>query len=136
MLHTTEGIRHLEEWAGLTTLGMCYSERTVGGQTSTETRYFIGSRKAGARYYGRGLRHHWGIENNMHWQLDVTFKEDHSRVSGRNGAENLALLRRLSLTLLKAHPSKESIAGKRYSAALDPEVLAEILSADGILGES
>jgi predicted transposase YbfD/YdcC len=133
VLHTTEGIRQADAWAGLTTIGMCYSERTVKGETASEVRYFIGDRKASAKYYGRGLRHHWGIENNLHWQLDVNFGEDRSRVRKRNAAENLALLRRLTLSLLKAHPSKDSIAKKRFAAALDTDFLEEILSADGIL---
>jgi predicted transposase YbfD/YdcC len=133
VLHTTEGIRHVEEWAGLTTIGMCYSERTVRGKTTTEVRYFIGSKKASARYYGRGLRRHWGIENNLHWQLDVNFGEDRNRVSKRHGAENLALLRRLTLTLLLAHPESLSIAKKRFAAALDTGFLEEILAGDGIL---
>lgn len=69
----------------------------------------------------------------MHWQLDVTFGEDRNRVQKRHGAENLALLRRLTLALLKAHPSQESMARKRFAAALDPAFLEEILNADGIL---
>jgi predicted transposase YbfD/YdcC len=133
VLHSTEGIRHADAWAGLTTIGMCYSERTVKGETTTEVRYFIGDKKAGARYYARGLRSHWGIENNLHWQLDVTFGEDGNRVQKRHAAENLALLRRLTLSLLKAHPSADSIARKRFAAALDTTFLEEILRADGIL---
>ena len=133
VLHSTEGIRHADAWANLTTIGLCYSERTVQGETTYETRYFIGDRKAGAKYYANGLRHHWGIENNLHWQLDVNFAEDDSRVTKRNAAENLALLRRLTLSLLKAHPSKDSIARKRFAAALDPSFLEEILRGDGIL---
>jgi len=133
VLHTKEGIRQADAWAGLTTIGMCLSERRVQGETTTEVRYFIGSKRASAKYYGRGLRHHWGIENNLHWQLDVNFGEDRNRVQKRNAAENLALLRRLTLSLLKAHPSKDSIAKKRFAAALDTDFLEEILSADGIL---
>jgi predicted transposase YbfD/YdcC len=133
VLHTTEGVRQADAWAGLTTIGMCHSERTAQGETTSEVRYFIGSRKASAKYYGRGLRHHWGIENNLHWQLDVNFGEDRSRVQKRNAAENLALLRRLALSLLKAHPSKDSIAKKRFAAALDTDFLEETLCADGIL---
>jgi predicted transposase YbfD/YdcC len=132
-LHTTAGIRQADAWAGLTTIGMCLFERRVRGETTTEVRYFIGSKRASAKYYGRGLRHHWGIENNLHWQLDVNFGEDRNRVQKRNAAENLALLRRLTLSLLKAHPSKDSIAKKRFAAALDTDFLEEILSADGIL---
>ena len=95
------GIRQADAWAGLSTIGMCYSERTVGGKTAAEVRYFIGGQKASAKYYGGGLRDHWGIENNLHWQLDVTFGEDGNRVQRRNAAENLALLRRLAHVLLK-----------------------------------
>ena len=133
VLQTTAGIRHHEEWAGLTTIGMCYSERTVAGETTCEGRYFIGSKRASAQYYATGLRNHWGIENSLHWQLDVTFQEDHNRVTRRNAAENLALLRRLTLSLLQAHPAKLSIAKKRFAAALDPSFLEEILRGDGIL---
>jgi len=133
VIHSTAGLRHAADWAELTTIGMCYSERTVGGVTSEETRYFIGSRKTSAKTYGKALRNHWGIENSLHWQLDVTFAEDDNRVGKRNAAENLALLRRLTLSLLQAHPSKLSIAKKRYAAALDTDFLEEILRGDGIL---
>lgn len=133
VLQTTEGIRHAEDWAKLTTIGMCYSERTVKGVMTTELRYFIGSRKASAKVYGKALRNHWGIENGLHWQLDVNFDEDDNRVSKRQAAENLALVRRLALSLLYAHPAELSIAKKQFAAALDPEFLEEILHADGIL---
>jgi len=133
VIHSTAGLRHAADWRKLTTIGMCYSERTVGGVTSEETRYFIGSRKASAKTYGKALRNHWGIENSLHWQLDVTFAEDDNRVGKRNAAENLALLRRRTLSLLQAHPSKLSIAKKRYAAALDPDFLEEILRGNGIL---
>lgn len=133
VLHNTAGLRHAEAWAKLTTIGMCYSERTVRGVSSEEVRYFIGSKKADARVYGEALRNHWGIENALHWQLDVTFDEDQNRVSKRNAAENLALLRRLVLSLVQAHPAKLSIAKKRFAAALDPDFLEEILRGDGVL---
>jgi len=133
VLHHLDGLRHADDWAGLTTIGMCYSERTVQGVTSEEIRYFIGSKKARAKVYGKALRGHWGIENSLHWHLDVTFDEDDNRVTKRNGAENLALLRRLTLSLLQAHPAKLSIAKKRFAAALDPDFLEEILRGDGIL---
>jgi len=133
VLHHIAGLRHADGWAGLTTIGMCYSERTVHGVTSEEVRYFIGSKKARAEVYGKALRGHWGIENSLHWQLDVTFDEDDNRVTKRNAAENLGLLRRLTLSLLQAHPAKLSIAKKRFAAALDPAFLEEILRGDGIL---
>ena len=133
VIHSTEGIGGCEEWKDLTTIGMVYSERTMKGTKTSEVRYFIGSKKAGARYYGKALRNHWGIENQLHWQLDVTFAEDDNRVVNRNGAENLALLRRLTLMLLKAHPSKQSMASKRYAASVNLAFLEEILNADGML---
>lgn len=133
VLHTTNGLRHAAEWASLTTIGICYSERTVNGVTSEEVRYFIGSRKASAKVYGKALRNHWGIENSLHWQLDINFGEDDNRVTKRHGAENLALLRRLTLSLLYAHPAKLSIAKKQFAAAMDPDFLEEILRGDHIL---
>jgi predicted transposase YbfD/YdcC len=135
ILHQTDGIRNADAWSKPTTIGMCYSERTVNGVTSEEVRYFIGSKKASARTYAKALRNHWGIENSLHWQLDITFDEDDNRVTKRNGAENLALLRRLTLSLLKAHPYKKSIAKKRFAAALDTEFLEEVLRGNGILGD-
>jgi predicted transposase YbfD/YdcC len=133
VLHHTNGLRQRQDWAGLSTIGLCVSERTVQGKTTSEVRYFIGSRKASARTYGKALRNHWRIENSLHWQLDVNFDEDLNRVTKRNAAENLALLRRLTLSLLQAHPAKLSIAKKRFAAALDPDFLEEILRGDGIL---
>ncbi len=133
VLHDPAGLRQRDAWTGLTTIGMCVSERTLKGETTTEVRYFIGSKRASAKYYGTALRNHWGIENSLHWQLDVTFAEDDNRVTKRHAAENLALLRRLTLSLLQAHPAKLSIAKKRFAAALDPDFLDEILRGDGML---
>jgi predicted transposase YbfD/YdcC len=130
-----EGIRNRQEWAGLQVIGMYTSTRIVQGERSDEAHYFIGSRRADARVYGKAVRGHWGIENSLNWHMDVTFGEDANRVQRRHGAENLALLRRLALALLKRHPEKASIACKRLSAALDTDFLEEILSAGGNLGE-
>lgn len=124
------GLSQADDWDGLRVIGMCYRERTIGDKTSTEANYFIGSRVAGAKAYGRALRGHWGIENHQHRQLDVSFREDSNRVSKRHAAENLAVVRRLALCLLKQHPDKRSIANKRYAAALNPRFLAEVLRGD------
>jgi len=133
VIQAPEGIRDAEGWAKLCVIGHCYSERTEGGTTGCEDRYFIGSKRAGARYYGQALRGHWRIENSLHWQLDVTFREDDRRIRDRNAAQNFALLRRVALSLLKRHPSKGSIATKRFTAALDEEFLEEIVR-DATLG--
>lgn len=130
-----DGIREGKAWAGLTTVGMCYRERTMNGATTTEVCYFIGSRRMAARRYLAALRNHWGIENHQHWHLDVSFGEDASRVENRHGAANLALLRKLALSLLKQNPRKESIARKRKAAALDPAFLAEIVAGANKLDE-
>lgn len=121
-------IRDLKLWANLTTIGMCRTTRVVNGETVDEVRYFIGSRKMSARRYAKGMRGHWGIENNQHWQLDVSFDEDANRTQNRNGAENLGMLRRLALVLLKQHPAEMSIARKRKAAALAPAFLQEIMA--------
>jgi predicted transposase YbfD/YdcC len=131
ILRDPVGLPQQDAWPGLQVIGMCYSERTVKGQTSEEVRFFIGSKKAGARYYGKALRNHWGIENSLHWQMDVTFHEDASRIQARNGADNFAALRRLALTLLKQHPAKKSIACKRLAAAVNTEFLEEVLRGSG-----
>ena len=133
VIYEPEGLPNQDAWPQLKAIGLCLSERTVGEQTSVEVRYFIGSRKASARIYGKALRNHWRIENTLHWQLDVTFGEDDNRVRERNTAENLALLRRVALSLLKQHPSKQSIACKRLDAALDTGILEEILRGSGEL---
>jgi predicted transposase YbfD/YdcC len=131
-----EGIRNEEAWEKLRVVGMCTRERVVAGKKTEEAHYFIGSRVMKARQYGEALRGHWGIENNLHWQMDLTFGEDASRVQRRHGAENLALVRRLALALLKRHPSKDSVACKRLSAALDTDFLEEILCAGCKLGKT
>lgn len=131
ILKNPDGIRNQEEWTGLKVVGMCVRERQVGKSEPTiEVSYFIGSKLMSAKGYGEVLRNHWGIENNLHWQLDVSFGEDDNRVTKRNGAENLSLLRRLALMMLKRHPSKQSIAGKQWNAALDPNFLEEVLAAN------
>jgi predicted transposase YbfD/YdcC len=127
VIYEPEGIRNQDAWPKLKVIGRCRSERTVKGKTTREERYFIGSKRSSAKHYGRALRAHWGIENHLHWQLDVTFGEDASRIQNRHGGQNFSLLRRLALGLLKQHPSKESIQSKRYQATLDVSFLEEIL---------
>jgi predicted transposase YbfD/YdcC len=127
VIQDPQGIRDHEAWPKLRVVGMCYSERTVQGKTSHEVRYFIGSKKASARYYGRVLRDHWRIENNLHWQMDVSFGEDSNQTADRQAAANLAMVRKVALTLLKHHPSKESIRNKRQQAGWDTNFLEEIL---------
>jgi predicted transposase YbfD/YdcC len=128
IIHEVAGLRDREAWPDATTVGMCLCERTVAGEVSSEVHYFIGSRRMAARKYAGVLRRHWGIENHLHWQLDISFGEDQSRIQERHAAENFGLLRKMALSLLKRHPSKTSIARKRKAAALDTVFLEEILA--------
>jgi predicted transposase YbfD/YdcC len=128
VVHHAKGIRDRQAWPQLKTVGMCCTERTIKGQTTAEVRYFIGSRKMGVRRYAQVWRGHWRIENNLHWQLDISFREDDSRMQQRHEATNVALLRKIALSLLKQNPAKDSIARKRKAAALDVAFLAEIMA--------
>jgi predicted transposase YbfD/YdcC len=129
------GIEQKEEWKDLRVVGMVARERQVGdAEPTVEVSYFIGNSVQSAKTYAKALRNHWGIENNLHWQMDVTFAEDANRFTKRNGAQNLALLRKLALMMLKRHPSKQSLACKQWNAALNPEFLEEVLVANANSG--
>jgi predicted transposase YbfD/YdcC len=127
VISNPKGIRNQAAWPKLEVIVKCYSERKVQGKTTSEERYYIGSRRRTAKRFGSVLRNHWGIENNLHWQLDVNFGEDASRIQDRNGGQNFDLLRKLALNLLQHHPSKESVRTKRYEATLDISFMEEIL---------
>jgi predicted transposase YbfD/YdcC len=123
VIEDVRGIRDRSAWPQLRVVGMCRRERRVAGKTTEEVSYFIGSRRMAARRYLAALRGHWGIENNLHWQLDVSFHEDANQVENRHGAANLSLFRKLALSLLKQNPRQESMARKRKAAAVDPGYL-------------
>jgi predicted transposase YbfD/YdcC len=127
VIRQLSAIRDRKAWPHLRMVGMCRRERTVNGATTTEVCYFIASRQLAARLCAQALRSHWGIENNLHWQMDVTFGEDANRVRGRNSTENLALIRRMALGLLKQHPAQLSVATKQYKAGMCVEFLEEIV---------
>jgi predicted transposase YbfD/YdcC len=135
LVPTPDGLPGRSAWPQLRAVGMSVCERTVGAKASAEVRYFILSRAVSATRLAALTRDHWSIENHLHWQLDVTFAEDGNRVSGRHGAENLALLRRLALSLLKREPSKLSLACKRIRAALNTDYLETVGRAGDNLGK-
>lgn len=116
-----------DAWRDLRTLVMVYRERTAGDKTSAEFSYYLSSLPADAAELGRVIRLHWRIEDTLHWVLEVTFREDGSRVRAGHGAENLALVRRLALSLLKQDDSKGSLKGKRLRAGWDNDFLLKIL---------
>jgi predicted transposase YbfD/YdcC len=122
-----EGIRDRALWQDLKAITLIYSERREAGPEATEeVRYYIGSKAAKASAYAGYVRGHWGIENGLHWVLDVSFDEDRSRM--RKDHKNMALLRRLALSLLKQHGGKGSVRGKRKQSGWNDQVLIEVLS--------
>ena len=125
-----EGIRDAGLWAGLRAVVMVISQRVVNGAASSETRYFIGSAAGTAEDYLRWVRGHWGIENALHWVLDVCFREDDQRHWAGNSAQNLAWLRKLALCLLKAEKGSEgkSIATRRLTAGRKNDYLLSVLA--------
>ena len=124
-----EGIRDAALWQDLKAITMVFSERQEAGkERAEELRYYIGSRTAQAKSYADFVRSHWGIENGLHWVLDVCFDEDGCRMRTDHSPENMALLRRLALCLLKKHRGKGSIRGKRLQSGWNDEFLLEILS--------
>jgi predicted transposase YbfD/YdcC len=106
---------------------MVISERVVQGVTSLERRYYVLSGQPTATQFARAVRGHWGIENQVHWVVDVTFDEDRSRVRTGHAPQNLAVLRHRVLNLLRHEASKGSLKTKRFRAALDEEYLLKVL---------
>jgi len=124
-----EGIRDQALWPDLKAITLVFSERQeLGKEKTEELRYYIGSRAAKAKVYAGSIRSHWGIENGLHWVLDVSFDEDQCRMRTDHSPENMALLRRLALCLLKKHSRKGSIRGKRLQSGWDDRFLLEVLN--------
>lgn len=122
-------LRDYDRWPGLRTLAKVTSQRRVNGQTATETRYYISSLPNNAAQLLNAVRSHWGVENSLHWVLDMAFSEDASRIRQDHAPENMALLRRIALTLLRQEKSlKRGVQGKQLKAAMNPAYLLRVLS--------
>lgn len=122
-----------EQWPGLKAIGMAVrTTEQADGTTSGDARYFISSAFMSGKRFAEAVRGHWAIENSLHWVLDVTFDEDHSRTRKRRIADNLSWLRRFAISLLKRHPSKNSIKGKSRIAGWNNEFLMQVLTAQGV----
>lgn len=120
------------KWTGLSTVVMVRSIRQLWNKTTTDVRFYISSLASNASRHTQVIRSHWSVENSLHWVLDVTFNEDASRIRQGHAAQNLGLIRRLSVSLLKREPSKLSLKMKRYTAAMDNNFLLKILAASGV----
>jgi len=122
-----------DQWPGAKAVGMAVRiMEQRNGQKSCDVRYFIGSRFFSGQRFAEAVRGHWGIENSLHWVLDVTFGEDQSRTRQRHMANNLSWLRRFAISLLKLHPLKQSIVIKSRWANWSNDFLMEVLAAKGV----
>ena len=117
------------DWPGLRSVAMVLSERREGERVSVESRYYISSLQSDAGRLLQATRSHWGIENSVHWLLDLSFREDESRIRTGNAPENMAIVQHMALNLLRQdQKSKTSIKARRKLAGWDNGYLLSILS--------
>jgi len=118
----------LELWKGMKSVGMVVSQCVRNGNETFEIRHYISSLAVSVKRFAHAVRSHWSIENTCHWSLDVTYREDESRIRDKHMRENFAWLNRLTLSLLKQHPGRESLVMKRRSCGWNQDFLLEVLT--------
>jgi predicted transposase YbfD/YdcC len=123
-----ETLRGLPLWKKLKSIGMATLVCVRDGKETAETRYYISSLETSVKLFAHAIRSHWGIENTCHWSLDMTYREDESRIRDPHLRENFAWLNRFTLSLLKQHPGKDSIAMKRRGCGWSDDFLLEVLA--------
>ncbi len=117
------------QWVGLKSVGMVESQRHIGDKVTVDRRYFICSLKETDKLFAKAVRRHWSVENELHWVLDVSFREDDSRIRRENSAENMATARHITLNMLRQEKTcKKGIKAKRFKAALDSDYVEKVLS--------
>jgi len=121
------GVPRSALWSAMNMIGMVDSEREINGHITRETRFYIGSIGTEAATFANAVRAHWGVENRLHWSLDVSFNEDASRVRDPQARQTLAVLRRIALTRLKHDATKLGLQSKRLRAGWDEAYLAKLL---------
>ena len=118
-----------ERWSGLQTIVMVERTRDLWNKTTQETQFYLTSLPPNARIIGRAIRKHWTIENQVHWILDVTFREDECRIRSRSGAQNVSILRKLALNALNQEKTlKRSLKQKRKHAAMNDDYMIAVLN--------
>jgi len=118
----------IKDFPGAQSFGMVKSTRIIGDKQTTETRYYISSLPMNAEQFGHAVRTHWSVENNLHWTLDMTFREDDSRMRTGYSAENFAMMRRIALSLVKRDTqSKRSLKRRRKICGYDNTYLERLL---------
>jgi len=115
-------------WKGLRTIGLVLLTCLRDGKETIDMRYYLSSLPMGVKRFARAVRAHWGIENSCHWSLDVTYREDESRIRAQHLRENFAWLNRFTLSLLKQHPGRDSLAMKRRACGWNDDFLIEVLT--------
>jgi predicted transposase YbfD/YdcC len=115
-------------WKGLESIGLVTSCCLRDGKETIEVRYYISSLEVDVKQFARAVRSHWSVENGCHWVLDMTFREDESRIRERHLRENFAWLNRFALSLLKQHPGRQSLAMKRRSCGWSDAFLMEVIT--------
>ena len=124
-----EWLQGKENWKNLNTICMVERERQFNEKVEKETSYYIGSIDSDAKQFGSAIRNHWGIENSLHWVLDVSFREDESRIRKGKAPENFAVLRHIALNMLKKETSlKKSVKSKRLRSGWDNDYLMKVLA--------
>lgn len=128
-LEAPKDLPGFEAWRGLKSIGVAISEVVRDGKVVDEVRYYISSLavEPDAKAFAHAVRSHWGVENGCHWTLDVTFREDESRIRQEHLRENMAWLNRFCLSLLKQHPGRQSVAMKRRSCGWSDDFLMQVV---------
>lgn len=125
--YDVQTLLNFEKWEGLASMIKIDAQRQVQGKVQQETRYYISSLKTSAQHLNQAIRSHWSIENSLHWVLDVIFREDQSRIRTDHAPENVALMRKWTLNLIKANKGKYSIRTARLKAGWNLKVLEQLI---------
>src|ERR1019366_7248605 len=127
-MRVPKNLKGLELWKGLKSIGMATLVCVRNGEETVDIRYYISSLDVGVKLFAHAVRSHWGIENSCHWSLDMTYREDESRIRDEHLRENFAWLNRFTLSLLKQHLGKSSIVMKRRSCGWSEDFLLEVVA--------